>query len=184
MERKIGIIYSSVDGQTQKICKELLEFFNQKQIETELYSIDSFNGDLLEFHTIIIGASVRYGKHKDKVYDFIINNIDYLNKITTAFFSVNLVARKEDKNSASTNPYLIKFLKKTKWVPNFSDVFAGKLDYKSYSLIDNLMIKLIMKLTNGPIKSNLPIEFTKWQRVDNFGQRIINNYKNNEKEEI
>ncbi len=30
------------------------------------------------------------------------------------------------------------------------------------------MIKLIMKITKGPTKSNNPIEFTDWNRVDAF----------------
>ncbi|WP_142786355.1 menaquinone-dependent protoporphyrinogen IX dehydrogenase [Changchengzhania lutea] len=177
MEPKIGIIYSSVDGQTLKICKKLSAFFNEKQIQTELYSIDDFNGNLSEFHTLVIGASIRYGKHNEKISEFIRNNKDHLSEIKTAFFSVNLVARKKDKNLANTNPYLIKFLKKNEWKPDFLDVFAGKLDYKSYSLIDRIMIKLIMKLTNGPTRSDGPIEFTDWKRVDSFGLKISENYK-------
>lgn len=178
MERKIGIIYSTVDGQTLKICKKLSSYFKEKQIQTELYSIDEFNADLSEFDTLIIGASIRYGKHNRKVYEFILNNKDYLEEIKTAFFSVNLVARKENKNLANTNPYLIKFIKTIDWNPDFLDVFAGKLDYKSYPLIDRIMIKLIMRLTNGPTKSDDPIEFTDWKRVDNFGLKISENYEN------
>ncbi|ALJ05636.1 protoporphyrinogen oxidase [Pseudalgibacter alginicilyticus] len=177
MVPKIGIIYSSVDGQTLKICKKLIANFKEKQIQTAIYSIDEFNAELTQFHTLIIGASIRYGKHNKKVIKFINNNKNYLSKINTAFFSVNLVARKEDKNSANTNPYLIKFLKKVDWNPQYIEVFAGKLDYKSYSFFDKLMIKLIMKLTKGPTKSNLPIEFTNWKKVDHFGLRIIKNIK-------
>ena len=177
MKRKIGIIYSSVDGQTLKICKKLNELFNEKQIQTELYSIDDFKGNISEFDILIIGASIRYGKHPAKITEFVLNNKGNLNTIKTAFFSVNLVARKEDKNTPSTNPYLIKFLKETNWAPDFLDVFAGKLDYKSYSLIDKLMIKLIMKLTNGPTKSDHPIEFTEWERVTAFGMKISESYK-------
>jgi menaquinone-dependent protoporphyrinogen oxidase len=180
MERKIGIIYSSIDGQTLKICRKLNSYFNDKQIQTELHSIDSFNTELSKFHTLIIGASIRYGKHNRKISEFIQANKNYLSQIKTAFFSVNLVARTEGKNLANTNPYLIKFLKQNDWNPDFLDVFAGKLDYKSYSLIDKLMIKLIMKLTGGPTKSDNPIEFTDWERVDNFGLMISENYKSTE----
>ena len=172
MTQKIGIIYSSVDGQTKKISEKLCAHFNDQKIEVELYSIETFNEDILEFHTLIIGASIRYGKHHKKVYEFIQKNIIILNQITTAFFSVNLVARKEDKNSANTNPYLIKFLNTIDWKPDILEVFAGKLDYKSYPLIDRLMIKLIMKLTGGPTKSVQPIEYTNWKKVDDFGLRI------------
>ena len=177
-KRKIGIIYSSVDGQTLKICQELNRVFDKNEIETELFSIDSFYADLSEFHTLLIGASIRYGKHNKNVSEFVLNNKEYLNGIRTAFFSVNLVARNEDKNSPDTNPYLIKFLKKTDWNPDFIDVFAGKLDYKSYSFLDRLLIKLIMKLTDGPTKSKKPIEFTDWKRVEAFGLSIYEDYLN------
>ncbi|WP_223551385.1 menaquinone-dependent protoporphyrinogen IX dehydrogenase [Aestuariivivens sp. NBU2969] len=178
MKHKIGIIYSSVDGQTRKICEKLNLIFRKNQIETELYSIDEFNNDLFECHTLIIGASVRYGKHNSKVYELILNNKDKLNVIQTALFSVNLVARKKEKNGVNTNPYMIKFLKEIGWEANFMEVFAGKLDYESYSFFDKIMIKLIMKLTNGPTKSKEPIEFTDWKKVNDFGLKIIENYKN------
>jgi len=177
MKQKIGIIYSSVDGQTKKISEKLVANLNEKQIETKIYSIENFNDDLSEFHTLIIGASIRYGTHNKRILEFISKNKNYLNEIKTAFFSVNLVARKEGKNSAKTNPYLIKFLKKTDWNPDFLEVFAGKLDYKSYSLIDRIMIKLIMKLTDGPTKSDKPLDFTDWKKVNDFGLRISEDYK-------
>ena len=179
MERKIGIIYSSVDGQTKSICKKLSTNFKKEKIETELFSIKSFNSNIADFHTLIIGASIRYGKHNKQVYNFILKNKNQLKKIKTAFFSVNLVARKEDKNSISTNPYLAKFLKDINWTPNFLEVFAGKLDYKSYSILDRIMIKLIMKLTNGPTNSIEPIEFTNWKKVTDFGIKISQAFKSN-----
>lgn len=178
MKQKIGIIYSSVDGQTKKISEKLLTNLKEEQIEAKIYSIENFNEDFSEFHTLIIGASIRYGTHNKQVLEFISKNKKHLNKIKTAFFSVNLVARKEGKNSVKTNPYLIKFLKKANWNPDFLEVFAGKLDYKSYSFfIDRIMIKLIMKLTGGPTKSDNPIEFTDWKKVNAFGLSIIENYK-------
>ncbi|MDN3618511.1 menaquinone-dependent protoporphyrinogen IX dehydrogenase [Polaribacter undariae] len=178
MERKIGIIYSSIDGQTKKICEELSAHFKKEQIKSALFSIENFNDNLSEFDTLIIGASIRYGKHNKQIYDFILKNKEHLKEIKTAFFSVNLVARKENKNSPSTNPYLIKFIKEINWTPDLLEVFAGKLDYKSYSLIDRIMIKLIMRLTDGPTKSKEPIEFTNWKKVNDFGIKISQGYKN------
>ncbi|MDW5289777.1 menaquinone-dependent protoporphyrinogen IX dehydrogenase [Formosa sp. PL04] len=180
MQKKIGILYSSVDGQTLKICETLRTYFQEQRIQTELSAIDNFHGNLSEFHILIIGASIRYGKHNENVHAFINHNKVSLRNIKTAFFSVNLIARKDTKNQPETNPYLIKFLKKTNWKPDFLDVFAGKLDYKSCSLIDRIMIKLIMRLTDGPTKSDYPIEFTDWNRVSDFGLRISESFKNSE----
>lgn len=179
MERKIAIIYSSIDGQTKKICEKLTADFNKEQIETVLCPIENFNGNLSEFQTLIIGASIRYGKHNKKINEFILKNENTLKTLKTAFFSVNLVARKENKNSVTTNPYLIKFLENTNWKPDFVEVFAGKLDYKSYSFLDRIMIKLIMKLTDGPTKSKEPIEFTNWEKVNEFGRKISSSFKSN-----
>ncbi|NJB83358.1 menaquinone-dependent protoporphyrinogen IX dehydrogenase [Wenyingzhuangia aestuarii] len=177
MGLRIGIIYATTDGQTLKICHQLQTIFTSKGIPTEMCTIESFKGNLSDFTLLIIGASIRYGKHHKKVYEFIETNRAQLDTIKTAFFSVNLVARKEDKNSANTNPYLIKFLKEINWKATYLEVFAGKLDYKSYSFWDRVMIKLIMKLTDGPTKTVEPIEFTKWDSVDSFGLRISNDLK-------
>jgi menaquinone-dependent protoporphyrinogen oxidase len=37
------------------------------------------------------------------------------------------------------------------------------------------MIKLIMKMTKGPTKSDKPIEFTDWDRVKDFAIKISQN---------
>lgn len=177
MTQKIGIIYSSVDGQTKKICEKLYQLLKDEQITTELYSIEEFNQVLSKYHTLIIAASIRYGTHNKKINEFIVYNKHSLSKIQTAFFSVNLVARKKDKSSPSTNPYMVKFLDTIKWKPNFLEVFAGKLDYKSYPFFDRIMIKLIMKFTKGPTKTEKPIEYTDWKKVTNFGLRIAENFK-------
>ena len=176
MAHKIGIIYASVDGQTEKICNKIYQHFLKKNKEVKLYRIEEFDIPILEFQTLVIGASIRYGHHNKQISEFIVQNKTALNKISTAFFSVNLVARKEDKNTANTNPYLIKFLKKTKWKPNLIEVFAGKLDYSVYTFFDKIMIKLIMKMTDGPTKSDKPIEFTDWKKVDGFSIKILKEY--------
>jgi len=173
MEQKIGIIYATVDGQTLKICNYIIDSLRQKQKKVEMYSIDDFNGNITDYDILIIGASIRYGVHNEKISKFILNNKEALNTIKTAFFSVNLVARKPDKNLPDTNPYLVKFIEKINWRPDVLDVFAGKLDYKSYPFWDRIMIKLIMKMTKGPTKTDQPIEYTDWNRVDAFTSKIL-----------
>lgn len=173
MEQKIGIIYATVDGQTLKICNYIIDILRQKEKEVELYSINDFDANINDYDILIIGASIRYGVHDEKISAFILNNKEALNKIKTAFFSVNLVARKPDKNLPDTNPYLVKFIKKINWKPDVLDVFAGKLDYKSYPFWDRIMIKLIMKMTKGPTKTDEPIEYTDWKRVEEFTSKIV-----------
>jgi menaquinone-dependent protoporphyrinogen oxidase len=82
------------------------------------------------------------------------------------------VARKSNKNTFDSNPFVVKYLKRLDWKPKTTDVFAGRLDYNAYSFVDRLAIKLIMKITKGPTKSKGPIEYTDWKRVEDFATRI------------
>jgi len=171
--KKLLFLYSSVDGQTLKIANFLVEQFNEKGQEVSLFEIDAFQDKLENFDKIIIGCSIRYGVHHKSVIDFINQHTETLEKHQSVFFSVNLVARKPEKNQADTNPYVVKFLKTISWKPTLVEVFAGKLDYKKYPFFDRIMIQFIMWMTKGPTDSNAKIEYTDWDRVKDFSQKVI-----------
>ncbi|OAI20429.1 protoporphyrinogen oxidase [Methylomonas lenta] len=169
----ILIIYSSHDGQTVKICQRLQEIIQLAEQRVTLISVEeSKQVDLALYDKIILGASIRYGKHSPKIVDFIQNNKAALDSKPNAFFSVNVVARKPEKSRPETNPYLQKFLKRIAWQPKHLAVFAGKIDYPSYTFFDRFMIRLIMWITHGPTDPNATIEFTDWEQVAAFAEQI------------
>ncbi|SNR52340.1 menaquinone-dependent protoporphyrinogen IX dehydrogenase [Lutibacter flavus] len=172
MANRIGILYATVDGQTLKICNELVKTLQKNNINVELFSIDNFNEDVSSFKKLIIGSSIRYGVHNEKIIEFINTNKATLDTIKTAFFSVNLVARKPEKNKPETNPYVIKFFKTIDWKPTIVEVFAGMLDYKKYKTFDRIMIQFIMWMTKGPTDRNTKIEYTDWEKVKLFADVI------------
>ncbi len=170
------IIYSSTDGHTKIICERITNHLNDRNLVELLPLKDAKKIDLSNFEKIIIGASIRYGNHAKDLYNFINLNKDILEKKSCAFFSVNVVARKPEKNTPETNPYISKFLKISKWKPNKIEVFAGKVDYPNYKLFDKYIIKFIMFITNGPTDTSQSYEFTDWSKVDDFSEEIKNNY--------
>ena len=108
----ILIIYSTTDGHTKKICERLQDVLEQQAHEVTLISVsDNPEMDLSLFDKIVIGASIRYGKHRPEVVEYINRNAQFLASKRGAFFSVNVTARKPDKNTPETNPYMPKFLK-------------------------------------------------------------------------
>ena len=166
------IIYSSTDGHTKTICKRISNFLNNEN-ETKIISLDeAIKIDLSVFNKIIIGASIRYGKHSKKLYKFITFNKNILDKKQSIFFSVNVVARKSEKNTPETNPYIKKFLKISNWKPKKIGVFAGRVDYPNYGFFDKYVIKFIMFLTNGPTDTSQSYEFTDWSKVDEFAKEL------------
>jgi len=168
------IIYSSTDGHTKTICQRITSFLNNGNLVKLLSLEDAKKIDLSNFEKIIIGASIRYGKHSRELYKFINLNKNVLNQKKCAFFSVNVVARKPGKNTAETNPYINKFLKISKWKPNKINVFAGKVDYPNYNFFDKYIIKFIMFITKGPTDTSRSYEFTDWSKVDDFSEELKN----------
>ena len=169
------IIFSTTDGHTKKICERIVNFLNNEKL-VKIVSLDEATKlDLSEFQKIIIGASIRYGKHSRKLYKFIKLNKRILDQKEGVFFSVNVVARKFEKNTPETNPYIKKFLKISKWQPKKLGVFAGKVDYPSYNIFDKYIIKLIMFITGGPTDTSQSYEFTDWSKVKDFAKELEKN---------
>ena len=166
------IIYSSTDGHTKIICEKIRNNLKNSS-NVELVSLDhALNLDLSKFNKIVIGASIRYGRHSNDLYKFIKFNKDILERKETAFFSVNVVARKIEKSDPETNPYIKKFLKISNWKPDKIAVFAGKVDYPKYRFFDKYIIKLIMFITKGPTDTSQTYEFTNWSKVDAFAKEL------------
>ena len=169
----ILIIYATTDGQTRKISQRLQLVIEQQGHQVVLAPVeDAPRLDLASFDKIVIGASIRYGKHCPLIVDFIEKNKVLLESKPNAFFSVNVVARKSEKCRSEANPYLQKFLRRISWTPRELAVFAGKIDYPSYRPIDRFMIRLIMWMTKGPTDPQAVIEFTDWQQVESFGKLV------------
>ena len=170
---KVLILYSTTDGHTVEICRRLQLVIEGSGDTTEIVDLKS-EPDLgaLAYDKIIIGASIRYGKHQRTVYDFIKANQAALEACPNALFSVNVVARKPEKNTPETNPYLQKFLKQIDWEPQNLGVFAGKIVYPDLGALDRTMIRFIMWMTKGPTDPTGTYEFTDWDKVEAFGRKI------------
>ncbi len=173
MSSKILIAYATTDGHTLEICRRLQGIAEGDNHEVTLHELQAGDGlDVSSFDRIVVGASIRYGKHKPEVKEFIDKNQSALESKPSAFFSVNAVARKPAKKTAETNPYVRKFLSKISWQPPLVGIFAGKIDYPAYGAFDRTMIRFIMWMGKGPTDPTGTFEFTDWDSVDEFGEKI------------
>jgi len=166
------IIYSSTDGQTKIICEKIKNFSKNNESVKLISLEEAHDFNLQSYEDIIIGASIRYGKHNKNLYKFISSNKETLEKKRSAFFSVNVVARKPEKNTPETNPYMKKFLKISNWKPDKLGVFAGKVNYPNYGFFDKYIIRLIMFITKGPTDTTKSFEFTDWSKVEDFANKL------------
>jgi menaquinone-dependent protoporphyrinogen oxidase len=170
---KILLLYSTIDGHTLKICRRLRDFLEPAGHAVTLRALDDPSASEIDpYDKIVIGASIRYGKHRPGVAAFMRAHRATLQGKPSAFFSVNIVARKPNRNTPETNPYVRKILRQIAWRPRQLAVFAGKLDYPRYGFWDRQIIRFIMLLTRGPTDPRAVIEFTDWAQVERFARTV------------
>jgi len=173
MGSRILILYSTTDGHTRKICERLQQVLEGEGHRVTLVSVGDEPGvDLRPFDKIVLGASIRYGRHRPYVVEFVNAHWRVLESKPSAFFSVNVVARKPGKDTPATNPYVRKFLRQISWRPRELAVFAGKIDYPKYGFWDRQIIRFIMWITQGPTDPRTVVEFTDWRQVEAFGRLV------------
>ncbi|MDT8437741.1 MAG: menaquinone-dependent protoporphyrinogen IX dehydrogenase [Wenzhouxiangellaceae bacterium] len=171
------LLFSSTDGHTRKIVARIAERFEHHGQALEVMPIDRVDDiDLAQFDAAIVGAPVRYGKHDRRIVAFLEHNATRLETMPNAFFSVNLIARTPAKRTAEGNSHVRKFLEQLKFKPAQVEVFAGRLDYPSYGWLDRFAIRMIMKMTGGPSEGTEVIDFTDWDQVADFGDRMAEHF--------
>jgi menaquinone-dependent protoporphyrinogen oxidase len=167
------IAYSTTDGHTRAICERIARGLELHGVTARLRPVpECSDADVAASNVIVIGASIRYGKHKPEVAAFVARHRAALQGRPNALFSVNVVARKPQKNQPQTNPYFKRLLQQIAWQPQLAEVFAGRIDYSRLGPVDRTMIRFIMWLTQGPTDPTRSFEFTDWQRVDDFAARV------------
>lgn len=171
---KTAILYLTRDGQTKKIAERIASQLTDCTLinlrDQAVVSATNF----ANFDQIVIGASIRYGHFDPLLEQFIAQHSALLNNKKSAFFSVNLTARKANRNTPETNTYTRKLLARIAWKPTLVEVFAGALFYPRYGWFDRMMIRFIMKITKGDTDTSREYEYTDWQKVDYFTHLLVN----------
>lgn len=66
------IIYSTIDGQTLAICQKMKTIAEQAGEQVSLVTLVQAEAlSLADFDKVLIGASIRYGKHRPELYQFV-----------------------------------------------------------------------------------------------------------------
>jgi menaquinone-dependent protoporphyrinogen oxidase len=173
MTQRALLLCSSTDGQTRRICERLRRTLEDAGAAVTLTMIeDADDVAPAAFDLVVVGARIRYGRTDGRVIAFARRHQAALEAMKSAYFSVNIVARKPGKDRAETNPYVRDFLRRARWRPGRTEVFAGRLDYPRYGVVDRFVIRLIMRMTGGPTRPDTVVEYTDWQRVDAFGRAL------------
>ena len=87
------LLYSTNYGLSKSICERLQTSLHRKGERAEVAPLVGNTLDPAAFDAIVVGASIRHGKHSPAVLEFIRAHRSLLESKPSALFSVNLVAR-------------------------------------------------------------------------------------------
>ena len=170
---KILILFSTRDGQTREIASSLASELKEQAFDVDVVNLHRAEAiTWADYDGVVIGASIRYGHFHSTLDSFVKKHQQALKQLPSAFYTVNLVARKPEKRTPQTNSYTRKFLLNSPWQPDRCAVFAGALCYPRYTWYDRMMIRLIMKMTGGETDTSKEVVYTDWQQVTNFAREI------------
>jgi len=171
---KLLIVYGTTEGQTRKICRflrdEALKAGNKVDISDASDHPRSPDG----YDAVIIGASVHQGKYQASVKHYLMQYVDKLNAMVSAFISVSLTAATKDEESwKELETITSEFLKKTSWKPTEVEQVAGALRYTQYDFLKKFIMRMIAKRSGGDTDTSHDHEYTDWEQVENLMERII-----------
>jgi menaquinone-dependent protoporphyrinogen oxidase len=170
------ILYMSRGGHTARIarglCASIAAAGGQAQM-MDLVEASREGVDWSRFDVVALGAPVLYGKYDRSVIEFVTRERAHLDAGPNSFFNVSVVARVPEKSTVSGNRYMQKFLQLSPWQPRDLKVIAGKVDYPAWPWLDRFMIRLIMKMTNGPTDTSAVIDYTNWDDVRAYGEHLL-----------
>lgn len=168
---KILILYSSVHGHTRDIGERIQDQLEALGNEVTMAPL-SEAPDLAGFDKVLLGGSIRHGKHRADLVAYMKEQRARLQEKVCGFYSVSLVARKPGKDTPETNAYMQTFLSQIEWEPQVLEVLGGRLNYQGYGFMDRNIIRLIMWMGKGPTDVDTDVTYTDWDKVTALAERF------------
>lgn len=173
MLKNLLIVYSSKDGQAEKIARRIGEVARSPRMDAKVFAVSAVPPDAVEHsECAIVVGSVYFGRHAKLLGDFVKTHRDRLTDMHAAFVSVSLAAsHAEGRPTAEENAEA--FLKETGWKPSRTELFGGALAYSHYGFFKRWMIRAIAKSKHLDTDTSRDYEYTDWHAVDAFARHFI-----------
>ena len=172
MQKRIAVMYSTTEGQTEKIARHIADYLRTHGVDVALMHAGEVPLDytLENSDAVVLGASIHVGHHQDDITEYVKKHANELNEIPSAFFSVSLSAN-DDMEQAEE--FVEEFSKKTGWKPDHGAAFRGALQYSKYNFIKRALMRSISEKHGGDTDTSKDYEYTDWSRVEAFAGRFL-----------
>jgi len=177
---KILIVYGTTHGQTAAIAAFLKLTLEQRGCEVVVSNVkEPPTPPLHQFDGVIVGASVIARGHQPAVAEFIRDNLETLNAMPSAFFSVSASAgSSREEGRAAARRGRDRFLAETGFQPDLSECIAGAIKYTRYNVFLRWYMKKASRMNGGSTDTTRDHEYTNWEQVEAFARQFATMMKN------
>jgi len=170
---RVLILYATTEGHTARVAERIAKRLQDRGHRVEWRRADSARTslDLGEYETVIVGASVHYGRHPGHLRSLLRKHRAALAARPGAFFSVSLSAGGPGAKPRAARRYVETFLRQVGWQPQQTAAFGGALQYSKYGAFKRLLMIAFVGLAGGDTDPSRDYEYTDWDAVDRFADR-------------
>lgn len=169
---RILVVYGTTEGQTARIADVVADTLRAAGHAAEAVDVTSL-GDSLprDYDGVVVGASIHMGKHDKHVVQLVQKNLDLLERLPSAFFSVSLAAHGDTQEAEG---YVDRFEAETGWRPARVALFSGALLYTQYGFVKRHMMRRIAKEKPGELglDTSRDYVYTEWDAVRRFAEHV------------
>lgn len=167
----ISICYGTTDGQTADVAEFIADVVRDLGhtalvVDLKAPTVDALAG----VDAVLVGASIHVNKHEPYVVDFVRQNLEILDPLPGAFFSVSLSVHGDPAQGAR---YITEFCAETGWHPTGTLAVAGALRYPSYGLLKRQLMKQIARDKKLSTDTSVDAVYTDWAAVRSFTEQFV-----------
>jgi menaquinone-dependent protoporphyrinogen oxidase len=172
---RVLILYATTEGHTARVAERIATRLRDKghRVESQRADASGMSLDLERHETVIVGASVHYGRHPGHLRSLLRKHRAALAARLGAFFSVSLSAGGPGAKPRAARRYAETFLRQAGWQPQLTEVFGGALQYSKYGAFKRLLVVVFVGLADGDTDTSHDYEYTDWDAVDRFADLAI-----------
>lgn len=168
------VLFATIHGQSALIADRIArEATIATGIGTRVQELgDASAEDLEQCDSVVIVASVQFGRHARSVERFVKRNRGRLESLHSAFVSVSgSASRPETRPEAEM--VARRFFAMTGWNPDEYELIGGALKFTQYNFLMRFMIKRINARQGRMYDGKRDYEFTDWDAVRRFARAFV-----------
>ena len=171
--QKLLVVFATVHGQSALIADRIADEAIAAGAAATVRDIRNASpADLARCDSIVIVASVQFGRHARSVERFVKRNLARLGSLHSAFISVSgSAARPETRPEAET--VVRKFFAAAGWSPDEYQLAGGAVTFTRYNPLLRFMIKRIYAGRGMTMDTKRDYDYTDWDAVRRFARAFV-----------